>query len=43
MSKEMKEKYINMFEEMSKFINDTLKNQEKNNQTGNGTSSSTEN
>ena len=38
MSKEMEEKYNKKFEEMSKFVNDTLGNQEKNNQTGNGIS-----
>ena len=43
MSKEMEDKYNKKFEEMSKFVNDTLGNQEKNHQTGNGISSRTEN
>ena len=43
MSIEMDEKYDKMFEEMSKSVNDTLGNQEKNNQTGNGNSSRIEN
>ena len=41
--KEMEEKYNKKFEEMSKSVNETLGNQEKNNQTGNGNSSRFEN
>ena len=37
--KEMDEKYNKKFEEMSKSVNDTLGNQEKNNTPGNGNSS----
>ena len=39
----MEEKYNKKFEEMSKSVNETLGNQEKNNQTGNGNSSRLEN
>ena len=41
--KEMDTKYNKKFEEMSKSVNETLGNQEKNNQTGNGNSSRLEN
>ena len=41
--KELDEKYNKKFEEISKSMNDTLGNQEKNNQTGNGNSSRIEN
>ena len=40
---EMDEKYNQKFEEMSKYIHETLGNQEKNNQTANGYSSRIEN
>ena len=42
-SKEMEEKYNRKFEERSKFVNDTVGNQVKNKQTGNGNSSRNEN
>ena len=40
---EMGEKYNQKFEEMSKYVNDTPGNQEKNDQTSNGNSSRIEN
>ena len=41
--KELDEKYNKKFEEISKSVNDTLRNQEKNNQTGKGNSARIEN
>ena len=43
MSIEMDEKYNKKFEEISKSVNDTLRNQEKNNQTSKGNSPRIEN